>query len=194
VDKIFYRKSPIVHLSATGFQYESLKFLQADGSILSDHNPASANFTWKLSASLRQSDFVGGPHGSWYSDIVTLAGISKPKPTSITFRGGSRLDAVSLALSSGQTFTHGGTGGAASSLTLASDEYWVKATACQGKYKDHTRLFSIEATTSKGKSVGAGTKTSDCQDFVAPQGWQIVGYLGQDGDGIDQLAFVYAPI
>jgi hypothetical protein len=26
-----------------------------------------------------------------------------------------------------------------------------------------------------------------------PTGWQIVGFAGQDGDEMDQLAFIYAP-
>ena len=29
--------------------------------------------------------------------------------------------------------------------------------------------------------------------FTAEAWWQIVGFLGQDGDEIDQLAFIYAP-
>lgn len=192
VDKIFYRGNPILGLKATSFQYESLKFLQTNGSVLSDHNPVSATFEWQLSTSLRQSDFVGGPHGTWYSDVPALATITSPKPTRITFRGGARLDSVSLALSTGQTFTHGGTGGSVSSMALASDERWVSATLCQGKYSGHTRLFYIEAVTTKSNKVSAGTKTSDCQEFAAPQGWQIVGFLGQSGDEIDQLAFVYS--
>ncbi len=77
VDKVLYRGSPILSLNATSFQYESLEFLQATGSILSDHNPISANFSWTLSTSLRQSDFLGGPHGTWYSDVMALASVAR---------------------------------------------------------------------------------------------------------------------
>lgn len=63
VDKVFYRGSKQLTLDATYFNYESTKFLQADGSILSDHNPITVNFTWQASSSLRQSGFWGGPHG-----------------------------------------------------------------------------------------------------------------------------------
>ena len=191
VDKVFYRGSDQLTLDATYFNYESSKFLQSNGSILSDHNPITVNFTWTMSDSLRQSGFWGGPHGDWFNDIESIP--SSPKTSVITFRGGSRLDSVALTLTSGDTFTHGGTGGTATSLTLGDSEYWISAELCQGVYNSHTRNFYILATTSTGQTLSAGTSTSDCATFTAPTGWQIVGYMGQDGDEMDQLAFIYAP-
>jgi hypothetical protein len=191
VDKVFYRGSKQLNLDATYVNYESTKFLQSDGSILSDHNPITVNFTWAVSNSLRQSGFWGGPHGTWFNDIASLP--SSPKASVLTFRGGSRLDSVALTLTSGAVFTHGGTGGTAASLALASNEYWTSAKLCQGQYNSQTRNFYILATTSTGRTLASGTATSDCATFRAPSGWQIVGYLGQDGDKMDQLAFIYAP-
>ncbi|PGG98426.1 hypothetical protein AJ79_08865 [Helicocarpus griseus UAMH5409] len=46
LDKIFYRPSTAIDLQATYFNYETSKFLQEDGSILSDHNPVTTNFYW----------------------------------------------------------------------------------------------------------------------------------------------------
>ncbi|KFA65061.1 hypothetical protein S40285_03115 [Stachybotrys chlorohalonatus IBT 40285] len=46
VDKVLYRSGTNVRLQATRFNYESSRFLQADGSLLSDHNPVLAEFTW----------------------------------------------------------------------------------------------------------------------------------------------------
>ncbi|KAF8858366.1 endonuclease/Exonuclease/phosphatase [Acephala macrosclerotiorum] len=191
VDKVFYRGSKQLTLSATYFNYESSKFLQSDGSILSDHNPITVNYTWAVSSSFRQSGFWGGPHGTWFSDLPSLP--SSPKPSTLTFRGGSRLDSVGLTLTTGTSFTHGGTGGTAASLTLGSKEYWTKAELCQGQKDGETRNFYILATTSSGNTLSSGTATSDCATFTAPTGWQIVGFLGQDGDEMDQLAFIYAP-
>ncbi|KAH8601419.1 endonuclease exonuclease phosphatase family protein [Bisporella sp. PMI_857] len=191
VDKVFYRGSRQLNLQATYFNYESTKFLQADGSILSDHNPITVNFTWSASNSFRQSGFWGGPHGDWFNDLNALP--TAPKPSVITFRGASRLDSVAVTLTNGQTFTHGGTGGTAVSLTLASTEYWTSAQLCQGVKDGRTRNFYILATTSTGRTLTAGTSTSDCATFTAPSGWQIVGYLGRDGDEMDRLAFIYAP-
>jgi len=191
VDKVFYRGSKQLSLTGTYFNYESSKFLQSNGSILSDHNPITVNLTWTTSDSLLQSELYGGPHGTWFNDIESIP--SSPKTSVITFRGASRLDSVALTLTSGTTFTHGGTGGTSTSLTLESSEYWTSAQLCQGQYNSETRNFYILATTSTGRTLASGTATSDCTTFTAPTGWQIVGYMGQDGDEIDQLAFIYAP-
>lgn len=191
VDKVFYRGSRQLTLEATNFNYESSKFLQPDGNILSDHNPILVNYTWTVSSSFRQSNYFGGPHGTWFNDLPSLP--ASPKASVLTFRGASRVDSVGLTLSNGQTFTHGGTGGTASTLTLASTEYWVSAKLCQGQKDSQTRIFYILATTSTGRTLASGTSTSDCATYSAPTGWQIVGFNGQDGDEIDQLALIYAP-
>ncbi|KAI1422075.1 endonuclease/Exonuclease/phosphatase [Xylaria sp. FL1777] len=192
VDKIFYRGSPLLDLTATYWAYESNKFLQPDGNILSDHNPITANFTWASGASLRQSGFWGGAYGTWFSDVPAVSAKTAPKVSVLTFRGASRLDSVAITLGDGTTFTHGGTGGTAATLTLGSGERWVGAQLCQGQKSGMTRNFYIKATTSAGRELEAGTATSDCATFAAPDGWAIVGFLGQDGDEMDQLAFVYA--
>ncbi|KAI0440694.1 endonuclease/Exonuclease/phosphatase [Xylaria telfairii] len=194
VDKIFYRGSPLLSLTATYWAYESNKFLQPDGNVLSDHNPITANFTWAAGASLRQSDFWGGSTGAWFSDAAAVSAKTAPKASVLTFRGASRLDSVAIRLADGTTFTHGGTGGSAATLTLGSGEAWVSAQLCQGQKSGNTRNFYIKATTSTGRTLEAGTVTSDCASFAAPNGWGIVGFLGQDGDEMDQLAFLYAPL
>jgi hypothetical protein len=200
VDKIFYRSSPLVTLAATAFRYESARFLQPNGSILSDHNPVYADFTWSTTTTLlQQSAFFGGDQGgTWFSDVPTLSSIPKPKPAVLTFRGAARLDGVSLTLTDGTTLSHGSsTGGTASTLALARDEYWTGAELCKGEKKDGqtttTRNFYIRAVTSSGRSVEAGTRTASCGTSAAPEGWHIVGFLGQTGMEVDQLAFLYAP-
>lgn len=194
VDKVFYRSSPLLSLDADSFEYVGTWFLSTTGTTLSDHNPINVNFTWAAGAALQQSGFWGGPHGTWFSDVATLDALaSSPVVASLDFRGGNRLDSVGVTLSDGTALTHGGTGGTAASLTLAAGEYWTSAELCQSKYNDETRNFYILATTSAGNTLSAGVATSDCSTFVAPDGWAIVGFVGQDGDEMDQLAFVYAP-
>ncbi|CAJ2510907.1 Uu.00g065320.m01.CDS01 [Anthostomella pinea] len=194
VDKVFYRGSALLDLSTTYWNYESSKFLQANGSILTDHNPITVNFTWTAGASLRQSTFLGGPHGTWFSDVPTLETVSaSPKASVLTFAGAERLDSVGVTLADGTVLSHGGTGGDVATLALADDEFWTGAELCQGQYSDQTRNFYIRATTSAGSALEAGTATDDCATFAAPDGWAIVGFLGQAGDEMDQLAFVYAP-
>ncbi|GJD02285.1 endonuclease/exonuclease/phosphatase family protein [Colletotrichum higginsianum] len=193
VDKAFYRGGPVLGLEATYFSYESSRFLQPDGNVLSDHNPITANFTWSVSASLRQSDFSGGPHGTWFSDLPALAGKSRPKAAALTFRGGNRVDAVGLTLADGTVLSHGGAGGTAATLALGASEFWTAAKVCWGQKDGRTRIFSILATTSAGRTLASGAQTSDCATHTAPAGWQIVGFLGRAGDEVDRLAFAYAP-
>lgn len=192
VDKVFYRGSAIIDLSAVRFNYESSRFLQADGNILSDHNPITVDFSWGLPGLLQQSNFWGGPHGDWFTDVPTLSEKAAPRTSVITFRGGSRLDSVGLTLADGTAFVHGGTGGSPSTLTLGAGEYWTVAELCQGQKDEQTRNFYIKALTSAGRSLTSGTRTADCNTFTAPADWQIVGFLGQEGDEMDQLAFIYA--
>ncbi|KAK4225782.1 Horcolin [Podospora fimiseda] len=195
VDKVFYRAGPLLNLQAESFNYDGARFLQPNGNILTDHNPVFVNFTWSASTKLRQSVLSGGTGGTgWFNDATTLANIAKPKASTLTFSGGSRLDSVSIRLTDGTTtFKHGGNGGTASTLSLAANEYWTEAELCRGVRNSSTRNFYIQAVTSTGRTVAAGTATNDCSKFAAPSGWQIVGFLGQSGDEVDQLGFIYAP-
>ncbi|KAJ4355671.1 uncharacterized protein N0V89_003691 [Didymosphaeria variabile] len=194
VDKLWYRGSPSLTLAATKFQYAGSQYLQTDGNILSDHDPVLVDFTWTVSTKLRISDPYGGPHGDFYNDISTLSGVSSPTASSITLRGANRLDAVSLTLSSGQTFTHGGTGGTASTLKLNSGESFTSATICQGTYNSQTRVFYMQVTTSSGRTVAAGTQNSDCVTRTAESGWGIVGFTGRSGDEVDRVALIYGKL
>jgi hypothetical protein len=65
---------------------------------------------------LRQSEFWGSPHSTWFNGLEPIS--SSPRASVLSFRGGSRLDPVSLTLTDGTNFTHGWTGGTAVSLTL----------------------------------------------------------------------------
>ncbi|KAJ5952674.1 Mannose-binding lectin [Penicillium vulpinum] len=194
VDKVLYRGSDLVDLNAESFLYNGGLFTNTGsdyfGQILSDHNPVLVNFTWSLSPTLRQSQFSGGPHGLWFNDLPSVP--ESPVVSEITFSGANRLDAVALKLNDGTSFSHGGTGGNKVSLTLNSEEYWTETELCTGKYNNNTRNFYIKATTSTGRSLEAGTSTTDCQTFTAPDGFAVVGFMGQAEDEVDQLALVYA--
>lgn len=194
VDKVLYRGSDIVTLDALSFLYDGEEFLNTDaaylGDVLSDHNPVLVNFTWTMSDSLRQSEFSGGPHGDWFNDLPQMP--SSPTASVLTFRGASRLDSVALTLTDGTSFSHGGTGGTEVSLTLGTGEYWVETELCTGQYDSHTRNFYIKATTSAGNTLEAGTATDDCSTFTADSGYGVVGFMGQGGDEMDQLALIYA--
>ncbi|NNN31342.1 endonuclease, partial [Streptomyces sp. S3(2020)] len=106
-------------------------------------------------------------------------------------RAGSRVDQMSVTLSNGTTLTHGGTGGTASSLTLASGEYVTTAYLCQAQKDGRTRIFYAKFTTSTGRTLAGGTTTSDCVTRTAPSGWQIAGFHGRTGDEVDKVGFIY---
>lgn len=179
----------MINLTNTGFFYETARFLSSELAELTDHNPVRVELAWTLTTTIRQSDLQGGPHGTWFNDLPMLP--SSPKASTITIRGGDRLDAVAITLTSGASFSHGGTGGTAQSHALASGEYLVSGTLCWGVYNGDTRNFYASFTTNSGNIVTAGKATSDCATMTAPSGFGIVGFYGQSGDEMDQLGFIY---
>ncbi|MFD5844025.1 jacalin-like lectin [Streptomyces chartreusis] len=192
VDKVLYRGSELLSLNATRYHNDWAKFLREDGEHLSDHFPHTVGFSYTLDPSLRASDFFGGPHGTAFNDADDLP--ATPAPRTLTLRGGSRLDAVALTHDGGNALTHGGTGGTATSLTLAAGEHLTAVKLTQGQKDGRTRIFSAAFTTDKGRTLSSGTATSDAKTFTAPSGWQIVGFTGRSGDEIDKLGVLYAPI
>ncbi|KAK4444356.1 endonuclease/Exonuclease/phosphatase [Podospora aff. communis PSN243] len=193
VDKVFFRSSPLLTLTPTAYEYVSNKFLQPNGDILSDHNPVLVNFTYTAGEKLQQSNLHGGPHGTWFSDVPVLAGYKSPiRVGSINFRGASRVDSVGVTLGDGTVLRHGGNGGTAGSLSLGAGEFWVEGEMCQAQRDGRTRIFYVRATTSRGRELRSGTRSGECVVYRAPEGWQVVGFLGQDGNEVDQLGFVYA--
>ena len=196
VDKIFYRGSRILSLAASNFTYDGNNFLNTnpehEGAILSDHNPILTEFSWSVSPTYRQSPFWGGPHGFWFSSLPTLP--VSPVASTLTFSGAERLDSIGIELTDGTNFSYGGSGGTSASLTLESDEHWIETELCSAQRNSRTRIFYIQATTSAGRTLEAGTRSDNCVTYAADDGFAVVGYMGQAGDEIDQLALVYAPI
>ncbi|WP_217236781.1 jacalin-like lectin [Streptomyces sp. AC555_RSS877] len=192
VDKVLYRGSELLTLDATRYHNEWASFLDSAGANLSDHFPHTVDFSYTLDSSLKASDFIGGPHGTAFNDADDLP--ATPSPRTLTLRGGSRLDAVSLTHDGGTTLTHGGTGGTAGSLTLAAGEHLTSAKLTQGQKDGRTRIFSAAFTTDKGRTLSSGTATTDTKTLTAPTGWQIVGFTGRAGGEIDKLGVLYAPI
>ncbi|BCJ40655.1 hypothetical protein GCM10010168_73570 [Actinoplanes ianthinogenes] len=177
VDKILYRSSAFVTLTATSYHNEHASFLTGDALMLSDHDPISAGFSWTTNPAYRFSEQFGGPHGDYFTDLGTAG----PLPA-LTMRAGSRVDRIA---------EHGGTGGTLTSLTLGSGEYVTSAYLCRGVYNSHTRIFYAKFTTNLGHTLAGGTTTADCVTRTAPSGWQIAGFHGRAGDAVDKLGFIY---
>jgi hypothetical protein len=189
VDKVLYRSSKLISLNATYYNNDHASFLDSAGLMLSDHDPINVKFSWARNAAFQLSDQFGGPHGDYFQDINSVP--AGARATSISLRSGARVDQMGVTLSNGTTLTHGGTGGTASSLTLGSTEYVTTAYLCQASYSGHTRIFYAKFTTNLGNTLAGGATTSDCVTRTAPSGWQIAGFHGRSGDGVDKVGFIY---
>jgi hypothetical protein len=190
VDKILYRGSRHLSLTATAFSNEHAKFLEdPSGLMLSDHDPIRVGFSWSTNANLQLSEQFGGPHGDYFTDAATVP--TTGRVTAVSLRGGSRVDQIATTLSTGATFTHGGTGGTPTSLTLSSGEHLASLSLCRGEYNSHTRIFYARFTTTSGRTLAAGATTSDCTAFTAPAGWHISAFHGRAGDEVDKIGVIY---
>ncbi|KAF1319912.1 Phospholipase d gamma 3, partial [Globisporangium splendens] len=194
VDKIMFRGNNHLKFNLESWSNENAAFLDSAGKPLSDHFPIAAKFSWSLNPSIRLSNAVGGPHGTQFTDVASAA--AGQTVSSITIRGANRVDAVSLTVSAPKaaTFTHGGTGGTASTLTLAKGEYIKSLEAHWGQKDGRTRIFYLSAVTSTGRSVAAGTKTSESTIVYAPAGFQISGFHGRAGDEVDAIGAIYTKL
>ncbi|MEU9044251.1 MULTISPECIES: jacalin-like lectin [unclassified Kitasatospora] len=189
VDKVLYRGSALVSLTATSCANKHADFLDGSGTMLSDHDPIAVGFTWSRNPAYLASEQFGGPHGDFYDDIDRVPAGARADVVSL--RAGARVDQVGLTLADGTALTHGGSGGTASSLTLGSGEYVNSATLCQGSYNGHTRVFHVSFTTNLGRTLAGGSTTADCVTRTAPAGWQIAGFHGRAGDEVDKLGFLF---
>ncbi|MEV0895520.1 jacalin-like lectin [Actinoplanes sp. NPDC049802] len=189
VDKILYRSSRALTLTATDYRNEDAGFRTDGGLMLSDHFPISAAFTWTANPDHQLSDQFGGPHGGHFNDIVSVPPAARA--ITIGLRAGARVDQVSLTLATGTVLAHGGAGGTARSLTLGGAEYVTSAYLCQAKHNGHTRIFYAKFTTNLGNSIAGGTTTADCVTRTAPSGRQIAGFHGRSGSAVDKVGVIY---
>ncbi|POM76182.1 Hypothetical protein PHPALM_6610 [Phytophthora palmivora] len=169
----------------------------ASGSAASTETSGSGSmavFIPKNTQPVQLSESFGGPHGKQFSD--QLAVTSGMTVSSVTIRGGERLDGVTLEVSSPKkmTFTHGGTGGDEKTLELEAGEYITSIEAHLDKKRGATRVFYLSLNTSKGNSISAGTQTEIKGSAQAPEGYQLVGFFGRFGDEIDLIGAVWASI
>ncbi|KAG3066358.1 hypothetical protein JG687_00006754 [Phytophthora cactorum] len=194
VDKIMFRGNNYIKLTLEQWNNENAAFLDGNGAPLSDHPPISSIFSWTLNDEIRLSNAVGGPHGDQFTDVASAASGQTVK--SITLRSGSRVDAVSITISapSATTFSHGGTGGTAKTLTLSVGEYITSMQAHWGKYNSHTRIFYLKFTTNLGNMLSGGTATDESTTMYAPDGYQLSAFHGCDGDEIDALGAIWTKI
>ncbi|GGM73038.1 hypothetical protein GCM10011609_06140 [Lentzea pudingi] len=93
-------------------------------------------------------------------------------------------------LADGTSHVHGGNGGTAHWLALSPGEHLTSVKLHSAQHNGHTRIFGIGFTTDAGRSLSGGTETSSSTSYTAPHGWQIAGFHGRSGDGIDSLGVI----
>ncbi|POM59219.1 hypothetical protein PHPALM_32084, partial [Phytophthora palmivora] len=164
-----------------------------EGTLITSESPSTTAPTTSGVAT-RLSQTFGGPHGEQFSDLSLAT--SGQTITSLTVRAGERVDGLTLEISAptAQTFTHGGTGGTDNILKLDSGEYITSMEAHWGQKNGHTRIFYLSFGTSAGNTVSGGTKTDESGSVTAPDGYQLGGFFGRDGDEIDLIGVVWTNI
>ncbi|ETK88064.1 hypothetical protein F441_07760 [Phytophthora nicotianae CJ01A1] len=164
-----------------------------DGTLITSEPPSTTAPTSSGPATQLSQSF-GGPHGNQFSDLALAT--SGQTITSLIIRAGGRVDGLTLQVSAptAQTFTHGGTGGTENTLTLGTGEYITSMRAHWGQKDGHTRIFYLSFGTSAGNTVSGGTKTDESGSVTAPDGYQLGGFFGRDGDEIDLIGVVWTSI
>ncbi|KAF9495812.1 endonuclease/exonuclease/phosphatase [Pleurotus eryngii] len=202
VDKMFIRSSAAVTLTSITITNENDAFLDSAGGPLSDHFPLSSVINWQLSSAIRLADSIGGANNDPFTDLSLAALGSVPRITSITLRGGNRLDSVSVTVQytngTTATATHGGQGGLPSTLALQSNEFITQAQICSGSHLSSTSVFFLRVTTNEGHTLSAGKSTSDCQTVTVPtdvgeagKAWGLVGFWGRSGSEVERLGAIW---
>ncbi len=190
VDKVLYRNNGFVNLSLQDYQVRQ-DDETADGLKLSDHPPVSALWGFQTPDDRRLSDPVGGEGGVSFNDVSQLPAI--PVVSQLHLRSGNRVDQIGLQLNTGQSFSHGGSGGNLASLQLAPGEYLQGVTLCQGSRNGSMRVFYVRMQTNLGRALSGGSQTNHCSAFQAPVGWQISGWHGRAETELDKLGVIYSP-
>lgn len=138
-----------------------------------------------------RSAAYGGAGGSVFDDQLSVPPLARIRRLGL--RSGDRLDRVELMLDDGTRFSHGGSGGGASSLELSPTDALVRIELSLGRKSGNTRVFSIRLTTAEGRTLAGGKPTRDLRVIEAPLGFHIVGLHGRAGTEVDALGAIFAP-
>ena len=136
----------------------------------------------------------GGGGSAWDDDILghspTIVGVYK-----VDIRHGNQVDRlqVTYRLADGSTWTapaHGGSGGSASSFTLAQDERIVRVEGKTNNVLVDQLTFITENAAGVQKSYGPFGKTG--RIAFKYEGY-IVGFFGRSGNLLDAIGVYYLP-
>ncbi len=152
-----------------------------------------------LFTSLSFSDAIGeaaGGDGFSYSDKLT----KKSRLTEITVFAGSRIDKLKVSYNENLTLEYGGAGGKPHKLSIAESDYLhsVKACLCR-KPTRSLRVcalrFGVKDRHSDQPSqyfkINPGGLDSKCDQIIAPEDSEIIGFFGRSGRELDQIGALF---
>lgn len=193
VDKIFYRSSPSLELTALSYRLEDTIFVDEKGEQLSDHYPITVTFQYTKNPNIKMSNYWGGSGGTAFN-FLSNDTVIHTKPTALTIYAGARLDGISVTYEDGTVLSQGGKGGSAQTLVLENNEYLTEVIFYKNKYNGDDRIFYGEFKTNIGRVISGGTKTGESFTFSAPSGYYIAGFFGRSGTNIDQIGMISKPL
>lgn len=188
VDKILYRSSAAITLSLND-SYVPNYFVDSSNQPLSDHDPLAAKFSYAFNTGFAFSSVLGGPHATFYNDLVSLSANNYPLLTKVSISTGARVNNLTFTYANGTSLAHGTTYSTTTSLNLSAANYITEITACQDK-KSTTRIFYLDIKTNLGNRIYGGTKSGTCATMTAPTGMAFIGAFGRAGDELDKVGFI----
>lgn len=192
VDKIMYRSSEAVQLTALSYKLEDTTFTDEQGAQLSDHFPVSAVFQYAANPAVQLSSAFGGSGGTAFNQLHYLP--AQAALTEVAISSGSRVDGLRLTFSNGIVLSAGGVSSSGfQALSLSPGEYIAQVTLSKGMRNGGERIFYLSVTTNLGRSLSGGVQTASSQTFTAPAGWKVAGFFGKAADELDRLGVIYKP-
>ncbi|KAI9910302.1 hypothetical protein PsorP6_010885 [Peronosclerospora sorghi] len=138
------------------------------------------------STQLEFSRAFGGPYGTPFSDEETAK--KGYQIISFSLNGKERLDGVTMSYTSQTSIHHGGHGGEEHTLDISMGVWYTN------EHHGKTRVFYLKLTTNMNRSLEAGETSGYYGEEYAPYKYQLAGFRGNDGDEIDLLQLIWAPL
>ena len=141
---------------------------------------------------LGYSATLGGNGGGSFDDTNAYQTSGEQSIATVNIRAGSRIDAIGVSYANGDSVNHGGGGGNAYSLNLASGEFISQVEICASytsNYNSDT-VHYVKLDTNYGNSLSGGNSGSGTCSVVV-SGVEVVGFYGGAGSELDRLGVIY---
>jgi len=189
VDKILFRSGKNIEINAATFDLLLTEFTDAEGNQLSDHYPISSRIDYKLLDNFLTTDSFGGSDGQGFSFFEN---VGNGLPKTLIVSAGDRINSIGFVYNNGPVVV-GGEGGEQLTFEFQNGEYITSLTVSKATKNlvSSKRVCFIEITTNLGNKFSAGKYMDESMTFTPPEGYAIVGFVGNASDEIDRLGCIY---